>query len=56
MIKAIADLIVELAKEKTSDSPVRNIYSVLREVNMETGKRMNAVLKEEKERRQNDKK
>jgi len=48
MIEKIADLIVELAKEKKSDSLVRSIYSVLREVNMAVGKRMKDILEEKR--------
>ena len=44
MIEDIADLIVELAKErKEIDDPVRAIYTVLMDVDMAVGRRMEKI-------------
>jgi len=47
MIKDIADLIVELSKERTEiNDPCRRIYSVYREIAYEIGKQMDKIRKE----------
>jgi len=45
MISDIADLIVELSKERKTDDPVRAIYSVYMELSREIGRRMKQATK-----------
>jgi len=49
MILDIADLIVELSKERKTNDPVRAIYSVYLELSIEIGKRMNQIREKERE-------
>ena len=48
MIPDIVDLMVELSKEKKTDSPVRDLYSIYREVAMEVGKRLKQLTEEKR--------
>lgn len=52
MIADIADLIVELSKERTEiNDPVRRIYVVYGELSAEIGKRMNDIRTEQRLRK-----
>jgi len=46
MISDIVDLMIELSKEKGTNDPVRDLYSVYRDLAMEIGKRMKHMNEE----------
>lgn len=49
MISDIADLIVELSRERTDiDDPVRRIYAVYRELSAEIARRLNSIRNEQR--------
>jgi len=49
MIPDIVDLMIELSKEKKTGSPVRDLYTVYREVAMEVGRRLNQLTEEKRD-------
>lgn len=56
MISDIADLIVEISKERTEiNCPVRQIYAVYREIAAELGRRMNTIRSKERQNKKQEK-
>ena len=51
MIPDIADLMIELSKEKQTGSPVRDLYTVYQDLAREIGNRMNQLNKEARDAR-----
>ena len=47
-ISPIIDLMIELSKEKKTNDPVRDLYSVYQDLAREVGKRMNQMTEDKK--------